>query len=72
LAEIPDDRRIAQAYSRGRLFCGLLPEYRPLFENLLARVETIENISLLSSILVLFAAGDLLVFAGLWDIFWIS
>ncbi|MBP7341968.1 MAG: ATP-binding protein [Smithellaceae bacterium] len=32
--EIPDDRRIAEAYSRGILMVDALPEYRPLFENL--------------------------------------
>jgi MinD superfamily P-loop ATPase containing an inserted ferredoxin domain len=32
--EIPDDRRIAEAYSRGRLIVETLPEYRALFERL--------------------------------------
>ncbi len=32
LLEIPDDRRIAEAYSRGRLIVDALPEYRRLFE----------------------------------------
>lgn len=36
LAEIPDDRRIAEAYSRGELICDALPEYAPLFESVLA------------------------------------
>jgi MinD superfamily P-loop ATPase len=31
LAEIPDDRRIAEAYSRGELVVEALPEYRDLF-----------------------------------------
>ena len=31
LAEIPDDRRIAEAYSRGELIVEALPEYRGLF-----------------------------------------
>jgi MinD superfamily P-loop ATPase len=35
LAEIPDDRRIAEAYSRGELLLDALPEYRTLFERLL-------------------------------------
>jgi MinD superfamily P-loop ATPase len=35
LLEIPDDRRIAEAYSRGRLIVEALPEYRGLFESLL-------------------------------------
>jgi MinD superfamily P-loop ATPase len=34
LAEIPDDRRIAEAYSRGRLIVDALPEYRGLFRDL--------------------------------------
>jgi len=32
--EIPDDRRIAEAYARGRLIVEALPEYRSLFERL--------------------------------------
>jgi len=34
LAEIPDDRRVAEAYSRGELMVDALPEYRTLFERL--------------------------------------
>ena len=34
LAEIPDDRRIAEAYSRGELMTDALPEYRGLFTSL--------------------------------------
>jgi MinD superfamily P-loop ATPase len=34
LVEIPDDRRIAEAYSRGSLIIEALPEYRNLFEGL--------------------------------------
>ncbi|MBU4267978.1 MAG: ATP-binding protein [Acidobacteria bacterium] len=34
LAEIPDDRRIAEAYSRGNLIVEALPEYRDLFADL--------------------------------------
>jgi MinD superfamily P-loop ATPase len=37
LAEIPDDRRIAEAYSRGEVVCEVLPEYQSLFERLLER-----------------------------------
>lgn len=41
--EIPDDRRIAEAYSRGELLVETLPEYRELFEELLSRtVESVE------------------------------
>lgn len=35
LLEIPDDRRIAQAYSRGSLIVEALPEYRELFQSLI-------------------------------------
>jgi len=34
LAEIPDDRSIAEAYSRGQLIVEALPEYRELFSKL--------------------------------------
>ncbi|PIU45069.1 MAG: (4Fe-4S)-binding protein [Ignavibacteriales bacterium CG07_land_8_20_14_0_80_59_12] len=34
LLEIPDDRRIAEAYSRGELIVDALPEYRAYFERL--------------------------------------
>lgn len=37
LLEIPDDRRIAEAYSRGRLAVDVLPEYRAGFETLWQR-----------------------------------
>lgn len=39
LLEIPDDRRIAEAYSRGILMVDALPEYRSLFEALLSRIK---------------------------------
>lgn len=39
LAEIPDDRRIAEAYSRGEILVNALPEYRPLFESLLKALK---------------------------------
>jgi MinD superfamily P-loop ATPase len=38
LLEIPDDRRIAEAYSRGELIVDALPEYRGLFKRLLENV----------------------------------
>ena len=34
LLEIPDDRRIAEAYSRGHLVADVLPEYESLFRGL--------------------------------------
>jgi MinD superfamily P-loop ATPase len=39
LAEIPDDRRIAEAYSRGELAVEALPEYASLFEKLWTMVS---------------------------------
>jgi MinD superfamily P-loop ATPase len=44
LLELPDDRRIAEAYSRGKLIVDALPEYRRHFEKLLETLleETIE------------------------------
>lgn len=38
LAEIPDDRRIAEAYSRGEMVCETIPEYGPLFARLLSDI----------------------------------
>jgi len=37
LLEIPDDRRIAEAYSKGYLVVDALPEYRGLFQELLEK-----------------------------------
>jgi MinD superfamily P-loop ATPase len=37
LLEIPDDRRIAEAYSRGELLVDALPEFRGLFQGLLGK-----------------------------------
>jgi MinD superfamily P-loop ATPase len=38
LAEIPDDRRLAEAYSRGELACEALPEAGERFAELLEAV----------------------------------
>jgi MinD superfamily P-loop ATPase len=38
LAQIPDDRRIAESYSRGELIVDALPEYAACFYDLAARV----------------------------------
>ncbi|MBN1588571.1 MAG: ATP-binding protein [Pirellulales bacterium] len=38
LQEIPDDRRLAEAYSRGLMACDALPDYESLFANLLKSV----------------------------------
>jgi MinD superfamily P-loop ATPase len=40
LAELPDDRRVAEAYSRGEMACDALPEYSAVFAELLDRVES--------------------------------
>lgn len=34
LFELPDDRRIAEAYSRGEIVCRAIPEYAKVFEHL--------------------------------------
>jgi len=39
LAKIPDDRRVAEAYSRGEMICEAIPQYRDLYANLLNRLE---------------------------------
>lgn len=39
LAEIPDDRRVAEAYARGEIATQAIPTYSPIFESLLSRVE---------------------------------
>ena len=39
LAQIPDDRRIAEAYSRGEVICAALPEYESLFASLYVKVS---------------------------------
>ncbi len=38
LQEIPDDRKLAEAYSRGLMACEALPEYRAMFAGLLKSV----------------------------------
>jgi MinD superfamily P-loop ATPase len=43
LLEIPDDRRIAEAYSKGRLIVEALPEYRGLFESLIGKTMNLKN-----------------------------
>jgi MinD superfamily P-loop ATPase len=39
LLEIPNDRRIAEAYSKGILMIDALPEYKSLFKNLYATIK---------------------------------
>lgn len=40
LLEIPDDRRVAEAYARGSTIVKSVPEMRPLFASLAQRVQT--------------------------------
>ena len=40
LAEIPDDRKVAEAYSRGEMICEVLPNYQALFAQLLKDVTS--------------------------------
>jgi len=42
LLEIPNDRRIAEAYSRGQLMVDVLPEYR---ERLIALWQTLSRMA---------------------------
>lgn len=44
ILEIPDDRRIAEAYSRGELIVESLPEYRELFLNLIQKTIHLNSI----------------------------
>ncbi len=43
LLEIPDDRRIAEAYSGGSLIVDALPEYRGLFLSLIEKATRLRN-----------------------------
>lgn len=43
LLEIPDDRKIAESYSRGILMVDALPEYRNLFQRLISKITTFEK-----------------------------
>jgi MinD superfamily P-loop ATPase len=43
LLEIPDDRRIAEAYSKGRLIVEALPEYWGLFESLIGKTMSLKD-----------------------------
>ena len=40
LAEIPDDRQVAEAYSRGEMACDAIPGYRDLYGELLSEIDT--------------------------------
>lgn len=44
LLEIPDDRRIAEAYSRGHLIVDTLPEYRELFQSLIEKTMKLQSV----------------------------
>jgi len=39
LAQIPDDRRVAEAYSCGELAVDVLPDYQPLFKSLWLKIR---------------------------------
>jgi len=43
LLEIPDDRRIAEAYSKGSLIVEALPEYQRLFQSLIEKTMNLKN-----------------------------
>ncbi len=40
LAQVPDDRRVAEAYSRGELICEALPDFKARFFSLMVAIET--------------------------------
>ena len=40
LAEIPDDRRMAEAYSRGEILADIFPEYKKRINNIYDKVKT--------------------------------
>lgn len=44
ICEIPDDRKIAEAYSRGELIVESLPEYKELFFSLVEKTMNIKNV----------------------------
>ena len=44
LLEIPEDRRIAEAYSKGSLIVEALPEYRGLFQSLIEKTMNLKNV----------------------------
>jgi MinD superfamily P-loop ATPase len=44
LLEIPDDRRVAEGYSRGQLVVDVLPEYRDLFGQLLSKIASLRQV----------------------------
>ncbi len=43
VAEIPDDRRIAEEYSKGNLFPRSLPEYQEIFDRILNRLSELNK-----------------------------
>jgi len=43
LAGIPDDRRIAESYSRGEMLVDALPEYRTILRDLLSRIRLLSE-----------------------------
>jgi len=45
LAEIPDDRQIAEAYSRGEMVCEAIPKYESVFAQLLSDINKKVKIS---------------------------
>ena len=45
LLEIPDDRRIAEAYARGLMLVDAIPDIRPLFASLAAQIEALAPIT---------------------------
>ncbi|MFP4502901.1 MAG: ATP-binding protein [Candidatus Hydrogenedentota bacterium] len=46
LGELPDDRRVAEAYARGELMVTALPEFRARFLDILERIHTLRDAAL--------------------------
>jgi MinD superfamily P-loop ATPase len=46
LMEIPDNRRIAEAYSRGVLMVEVMPEMKARFQNLYEKIKTAVSVSM--------------------------
>jgi MinD superfamily P-loop ATPase len=43
LLEIPENRQIAEAYSRGEMIIDVIPEYKGRFQELFTTIETIST-----------------------------
>ena len=44
ISEIPDDRRVAESYSKGEMIYRILPEFRKYFEAIVERIDDLSKI----------------------------